>query len=223
MLLTITRNPIRITLDTSSFNTITAGTNGAKTTTSTNLAFLLKVLNVAKYFYSTRIKVYPLTTIVAPSVCVDYNTPSNDRNFGVSASDLHIYARYITDKATAYGATGKSCKYFGDTSSPPDSTLQLGRPTMGRIIFNTYSTVDSSSSLTNMLFQSVTSTTLHEMMHILGFDSTLYARWLVSDETNARYSNTYTSTFRPASNFTSASIRANSYFLTTPNVKAWTQ
>ena len=181
MLLTITRNPIRITLDTSSFNTIIAGVNGAKTTTTTNLAFLLKVLNVAKYFYSTRIKVYPLTTIVAPSMCVDYSTPSNDRNFGVSASDLHIYARYITDKNTAYGATGKSCKYFGDSSSSSDSTLQRGRPTMGRIIFNTFSTVDSSSSLTNMLFQSVTSTCLHEMMHILGFDSTLYARWLISD------------------------------------------
>lgn len=181
MLLTITRNPIRITLDTSSFNTIIAGANGAKTTTTTNLAFLLKVLNVAKYFYSTRIKVYPLTTIVAPSECANYSTPSNDRNYGVSASDLHIYASYLTDKNAAYGATGKSCKYFGEGSSPPDSTLQLGRPTMGRITFNTYSTVDLSSSLTNMLFQSVTSTCLHEMMHILGFDSTLYARWLVSD------------------------------------------
>lgn len=154
---------------------------------------------------------------------MDYDTPTNDRDFGVSASDLHIYVKYITDKATGYGATGKSCKYFGDGSSPPDSTLQLGRPTMGRIIFNTYSTVDSSTSLTNMLFQSVTSTCLHEMMHILGFDSTLYARWLVSDETNARYSNTYLSTFEAAANYTSSSIRANSYFLTTPNVKAWTQ
>ena len=99
MLLTITRNPIRITYDASNFNTLSAGANGASTTTTTNLAFVLKTFQVAISFYTTRLQVYPLTTISAPSVCVDYDTPPNDQQYGISASDLHIYATYITDKA----------------------------------------------------------------------------------------------------------------------------
>lgn len=182
MLLTITRNPMRITLDYSHFNTLKAGVNGAATTTTTNLAFVLKSLNVALAFYMSRLQVYPLTTISAPSTCFDYDTPPNDQQYGISASDLHIYATYITDANTAYGATGKSCKYYGDgTATLPDATLQVGRPTMGRIIFNTYNLVDTQSSLTNRLFQSVTSTACHEVLHILGMDSTLYNTWLDSD------------------------------------------
>jgi hypothetical protein len=98
MLLTITRNAMRITLDYSTFNTITAGQNGAATTTSTKLAFILNTMKVATAFYMNRLQVYPLTTINAPSICVDYNTPPNDQTQGVSASDLHIYVTYITDK-----------------------------------------------------------------------------------------------------------------------------
>ena len=60
----------------------------------------------------------------------------------------------------------------------PDSTMQAGRPTIGRIIFNTYRLVDLEPSLTNRLFQSVTATTIHEVTHILGFDSTLYNNYL---------------------------------------------
>jgi predicted Zn-dependent protease with MMP-like domain len=60
----------------------------------------------------------------------------------------------------------------------PDLTMQAGRPTVGRIIFNTYRLVDVEPSLSNRLFQSVTATTIHEVTHILGFDSTLYNRFL---------------------------------------------
>ena len=55
---------------------------------------------------------------------------------------ISIYILYTTDTLLTYGATGKSCKYFGDSASLPDTTLQIGRPTMGRIIFNTYNLVD---------------------------------------------------------------------------------
>jgi hypothetical protein len=48
-LLTITRNAIRITLDSSPFNTVTAGPSGS--TTSTNLAFILRAMQVAKSFF----------------------------------------------------------------------------------------------------------------------------------------------------------------------------
>jgi hypothetical protein len=222
--LTITRNSIRITMDSSNFNTITPGVNGASTTTATNLAFILKTMQVATYFYMNRLKVYPLTTISAPIICVDYNTPPNDQMYGISASDLHIYVTYISDANQTYGATGKSCKYYGDGTTPlPDSTLQIGRPTMGRIIFNTHSLVDTSSSLTNRLFQSITATALHETLHILGMDSTLYGTWLDSDPTSPTYTRNYTTTAISATGYISASRPSNTMFLVTPNVKAWTQ
>ncbi len=75
------------------------GLNGAATTTSDNLAFILKAMQVAAFFYMNRLQVYPLTTINAPLVCKDYDTPPNDQMYGVTASDLHLYVTYITDKA----------------------------------------------------------------------------------------------------------------------------
>ena len=96
-LLTITRNAIRITTDSSTFSTITTGLNGAPTTTTTNLALLLRSLTVAISFFTARIKVYPMTLIKSPSTCVDYSTPLNDQTFGISASDLHLYVVYTTD------------------------------------------------------------------------------------------------------------------------------
>ena len=119
-------------------------------------------MEVSVAFYMNRLKVYPLTIIKAPILCSDYYTTYNDQYYGIGASDLHIYVLYSTDKNLAYGATGKSCKYFGDgLGSTPDNTLQLGRPTVGRIIFNTYSLIDTAPSLSNRLFQSITATALH--------------------------------------------------------------
>lgn len=138
-------------------------------------------MQVAVNFYMTRLKVYPMSSLQAPSLCVDYNTPSNDQSLGISGSDLHIYVTYTTDMNASYGANGKSCKYLGNNASLPDSTLQIGRPTMGRIKYNTYNLIDTQSTLTNRLFQSITSTAIHEITHILGFDSSIYSGWLVSD------------------------------------------
>jgi hypothetical protein len=144
--------------------------------------------------------------------------------YGVSASDLHIYVTYTTDSSQSYGATGKSCKYFGDNSTfPPDSTLQLGRPTMGRIIFNTNKLVDIEVALTNRLFQSVTSTACHETLHILGMDSTIYSGWLDSDPTSPTYTNVYAATTASAASYISIFRPNISMFLITPNVKAWAQ
>lgn len=140
-----------------------------------------------------RLKVYPLNSLKAPGACGGYTPSINDQTFGIGASDLHIYVYYITDKDTSYGATGASCQYFGNLGSLPDSTLQTGRPVVGRIIFNTYNLVDTLTSLTNLVFQSVTATALHETLHILGFDSTRYATWLVSDENSPEFGNVHTS------------------------------
>ena len=218
-LLTITRNPIRITLDSSNFSTITTAKNGAFDTTSTNLAFILKAMTVAVNFYMLRIKTYPLSSLLAPGACIDYLPSTNDQSFGISASDLHIYVLYATDSLLAYGATGGACKWV--TGSLPDSTLQVGRPVMGRIIFNTYNLIDQETALTNMLFQSITSTALHEIMHILGFTSTRYSTWLVSDETHSDFGNVYSAT----TSLGGAEIHTNrpntTTYLITPHVTAW--
>jgi Leishmanolysin len=116
----------------------------------------------------------------------------------------------------SYGATGKSCNYFPGTASvaSPDNTLTVGRPTVGRIKFNTYNLVDR-STLTNLLFQSVTATALHETMHILGFDSTLYSTFL---DPTLGY------TYSTPQIFNSSAVNAQrprTSLLTTPYVTAW--
>ena len=122
--------------------------------------------------------------------------------------------QYLTDKAKTYGATGKSCKYLAGTT--PDLTLQTGRPTVGRIIFNTHQLVDQQTQLTNRLFQSITSTALHETMHILGFDSTLYLTYL-DPATGSAYLTP------PLANASLNGNRPTSTEMTTPFVLAWAQ
>jgi len=89
---------------------------------------------------------------------------------------------------------------------------------MGRIIFNTANLIDKQTSLTNVLFQSITSTALHETMHILGFDSSLYTKWLISDESSPNFGKFYTN---PRVSSTVNGNRSTTYFLTTPAVTAW--
>ena len=132
---------------------------------------------ITEYFFEKRLKVSTISRVFAPSYCVDFSPANNDVSNGISSSDLHIYVRYITDSSESYGATGKSCKYVTSLTLP-DATLQQGRPTIGRIVFNTYNLVDQETSLTNRLFASVTATALHETIHILGFDSSMYSSFL---------------------------------------------
>ncbi len=169
---------------------------------------------VAQTFYQSRLKVGSTASISSPDSCAEY-VPANAT---YANADLVIYVRYTTDKNQGYGATGKSCKYFPGTVSAaaPDMTLQIGRPTVGRIIFNTYTLVDQITLLTNRLFQSITSTAIHEVMHILGFDSTLYSSYL-DPSTGAPYSST------PSAVGTVNAHRNTTKFMTTPFVKAWAQ
>lgn len=207
------RIPMRIYLDTTEFNDpLKSPLNGAASTSTVNLNFVLKTMQVAKTFYESRLQVGAMASITAPAYCVDF-APTTTTAF--SDVDLVIFVQYITDKGQTYGATGKSCKYFPGTptSGSPDLTLQMGRPTVGRIIFNTYNLVDNQTILTNRLFQSVTSTALHETLHIIGFDSTLYSTFL-DPTTGAPYASTTISG-------TVNSNRPATTFLTTPYVLSW--
>jgi hypothetical protein len=218
---TLVRNSIRITLDTNDFNTIKTTLHGESQTTSANLAFIKKAMLVVQNFYQTRLKVSTISRVFAPSTCADFNPSSNDVSNGISNSDLHIYVRYITDRTLPYGATGVSCKYI-TSRILPDATFQQGRPTVGRIVFDTYNIIDGQTSLTNRLFSSICATALHETMHILGFDSTLYSTYL--DSTNVtnignRYQGAIVTSFNLHSNRTGG----NNSILTTPYVTSWAQ
>ena len=222
LLLSPPRSKFRIYLDSTLFNDpIPAGQNGAATTTTANLNFILKSMQVTQEFYQNRLQVYQTASITAPATCVDFSPGA----LTVATADIIIFVRYNTDASLSYGATGKSCQYFPGTATvgSPDATLQVGRPTVGRIIFNTYQLVDQESSLTNRLFQSLTSTALHETMHILGFDSTLFSTYL-DPATGAPYidpgtSNVYTS--GPKVTGTVNANRPATSLLVTPYVLAW--
>lgn len=128
---------------------------------------------VVQSFYQSRIKVTPIARVYPPLMCHDIAVSSNDNTYGIASSDLHIYLRYLTDNTITYGATGISCSSITSIANYPDNTFQKNRPIVGRIIFNTYSIVDG-QTLTNRLFASITATALHETIHILGFDSSMY-------------------------------------------------
>ena len=208
---------MRISLNTlplSGSSPITAGVNGASNTTQTNLNFILQALLVAQNYYQTRLQAAQLASVTIPPYCVDF-APSNNGSV-ISYTELYIFALYLTDPNQAYGATGKSCLYV--TGTGVDNTLQVGRPIVGRIIFNTYNLVDTAASLTNMLFQSVTATTIHEMTHVLGFDATLYNTYL-----DVLTGLPYNYTVRLDNSSLINSNRPPTSLIVTPNVKAWAQ
>ena len=150
-------------------------------------------------------------TVYPPDPCFDYTPSDTDQTNGFAATDLLIYVLYIADSGISYGATGVSCKWVTGQSDP-DTTLQQGRPTVGRIKFNTYNLVDQESSLTNRLFAEVTATAIHETLHILGFDQSLYSTYLNPDD-GFVYSSTTTQTTLHASR-----TGGSNYLLTTPFV-----
>ncbi len=162
-----------------------------------------------------------MARIYAPLTCYDFNPPTNDVQNGIASSDLHIYVQYVTDGSITYGATGVSCRVFTGTTVP-DSTFQAGRPTIGRIKFNTHNLLENQgisndqALLTNRRFAAITATALHEMMHILGFNSNLYATYI---DPRTADGSTYT-TYVSASAKLHAS-RPNSILLTTPAVTEW--
>ena len=129
--------------------------------------------------------------------------------------------QYISDKVISYGATGIHCSEFTGTTAP-DSTFQAGRPTIGRIKFNTYTLLENAgisndeALLTNRRFASITATAIHETMHILGFNSNLYSKYLDPRTSNGAVYTSYKSnaiSLHPS--------RPATIMLTTPSVTAW--
>lgn len=145
--------------------------------------------------------------------CPNITYPQDDIDNGIANSDLHIYALYTTNSAIGYGATGVSC-IWNAVSAAVDPTLSAGRPTVGRIIYNTFNVIDSKAK-TNRLFASVTATSLHELMHILGFDQSLYTTYL-DFNTGRPYSQVV-----ELINLNPRRTGGSNYIMKTPAVTAW--
>ena len=140
--------------------------------------------------------------------------------YGIADSDLHIYLLYKTDKLITYRATGKSCKYR--TGTLPDNVeFNVGRPSCGILRFNTYTTVDG-LALTNMLFSSTTATTIHEFMHVLGFDASLYSTYLDPSTGNV-YAGGVVSNITSSVHSSRTAVSGDSFVIHTPNVLQWTR
>ena len=100
-------------------STITQGLNGAPNTTTSNLNFIERAMQVTVKYFKMRLKVFHIPRVTAPNaLCVDYMPVANDITYGIADSDLHVYVLYITDMNEQYRATGKSCHYR--TGSLPD-------------------------------------------------------------------------------------------------------
>ena len=151
--LTSYRKPLRITIDTSLLS-IAANSND----TASVFTFIKNSLSVAKQFLKNRISVYPENSIVIPNVCVDLNIIEKNLMSSAPSTDLLIYATSITNETLTYTVTGKSCVYSTNGIPPPgpDYYLQYGRPTVGRMKFNTFPKLKG-FQLTNRLFATLTS------------------------------------------------------------------
>ena len=120
---------------------------------------------------------------------------------------------YITDSSEAEQATGRYCGKAQGAGALPDSTLAFGRPTAGRIYWNTAVGLDG-ATLTNRLFADTTATALHEVFHIMGFDSSRYSTYI-----DANIQNAYASAVLQTATWFHSS-RAATKWITTPNVVA---
>ncbi len=155
-------------------------------------------------------------TVTIPATCYDYTVPATDVSNGVGPTDLHIYAIYVTNSSAGFGATGVSCAWSASSNGAVDPTLKSGKPTVGRIIFNTYRIVDTRTPLTNRLFSAITATSLHETMHILGFDQSLYSNYL-DYNTGLPYSYPILQSVT----LHASRVGGPNYLLKTPAVTAW--
>lgn len=206
---TVTRAALRMTLDTTSLNTVVSPT------TATSLEFISRAMLVVKQFVYVRLKVYnEIANIKAPATCVDHTTPTVDTTNGIANSDLHIYVLYVTNSTWIAPATGKYCATAAGAGNLPDATLARGRPIFGRIKFNTAYNLDG-YTLTNRLFADLTASALHETIHILGFDSSLYTSYL-DYSTQTVYASAVQQT---ATGLHTG--RTATKMITTPNVLAW--
>lgn len=90
-------------------------------------------------------------------------------------SDLHIYIMWANDSGQGFLASAGACMQKDFT----------GRPIFGRVKYN-FGQMTSVDVNSNMDFENMLETTLHELVHVLGFSNFLYYTWV--DENGSFYS-----------------------------------
>ncbi|KAL4486499.1 hypothetical protein ABPG72_018453 [Tetrahymena utriculariae] len=163
--------PIRITLD---FNELNNSLNGDGMTLSKK-EYIKKIMYAAQVYLAKFIKVYqrqgPLKYIWNDDYCYDIKIPQYIERIGVENSDLHIFVTYSNLPKSQSLANAIWCQL-----DP--------QPNIGRVLFN-IGTMDIDESSTQS-FQDNFQTSLHEILHILGFSGNSIQYWIDPD-TNQPY------------------------------------
>ncbi|EAR86011.2 leishmanolysin family protein (macronuclear) [Tetrahymena thermophila SB210] len=163
--------PIRITLD---FYELENPLNGDGMTPSKK-EYLKKIMYAAQIYLTKLIKVYPrqgpLKYIWDNENCYDIKIPQYIKKIGVENSDLHIFVTYSNLPKSQTLANAIWCQL-----DP--------QPNVGRVLFN-IGAMDIDESSTQS-FQDNFSTSLHEILHILGFTGKSVQYWIDPD-TNKPY------------------------------------
>ncbi|KAL4466190.1 hypothetical protein ABPG72_011068 [Tetrahymena utriculariae] len=161
---------IRITVD---YSDLDNAANGVGMTPSVK-AYLIKITETVRLFFTNSLKVTPRTTPVTKSwagQCIDMNVPASLVSPGVSNSDLHILVTYNNDSSQSYLANAGWCQLDPN-------------PTVGRIKYNLGTMTNINTTPEN--FESDFWIALHETTHVLGFSSSAMQYWIDPD-TNTYY------------------------------------
>ncbi|KAL4438373.1 hypothetical protein ABPG74_009412 [Tetrahymena malaccensis] len=163
--------PIRITLD---FNELNNPLNGDGMTLRKK-EYLMKLMYAAQVYLSKFIKVHRRQELLKyfwdNDNCYDIKIPSYVKKIGVENSDLHIFVTYSNLPKSHSIANAVWCQL-----DP--------QPNFGRVLFN-IANIDFDESSTQS-FQDNFSTSLHEILHILGFSGKSIQYWIDPD-TNQPY------------------------------------
>ncbi|KAL4438372.1 hypothetical protein ABPG74_009411 [Tetrahymena malaccensis] len=163
--------PIRITLD---FQELDNPMNGGGMTPNVK-EYLKKIMYAAQIYLAKLIKVYPRQQPIKISMnqekCHDITLPENIKTTGIYDSDIHIYVTFLNNANYTALANAIWCQLDPN-------------PTVGRVQFNIGKMNLNESS--TQAFQDNFSTSLHEILHILGFSGNSVKYWIDPD-TNRPY------------------------------------
>ncbi|EGR34496.1 leishmanolysin family protein, putative, partial [Ichthyophthirius multifiliis] len=169
--------PIRITTDYTMLNQFDKGI------TEQQKNYLINLMETSILYFQRLLKVYQLSEInIFPKIfkgtCIDHIVSNNDQTKGIPKSDLHIYVRY-SKQFTQTVANAGFCAY---------SNIGYTRPTFGRINFNL---LNINKSIANKnSFQEDLQTTIHEILHVLGFSGGGMYFW-IDPNTGQYYGNEF--------------------------------
>ncbi|EAR86017.1 leishmanolysin family protein (macronuclear) [Tetrahymena thermophila SB210] len=157
--------PIRITLDFKELDNVKNGEG----LTANKKEYIKKIMYAAQIYLSKLIKVnprqQPIKFLKYTDICYDVKVSQEIRTDGIYDSDLHIFVTYTNQEGTTL-ADAISC--------------QLDPyPNVGRVKFNIGTMIINEDDTQS--FQDNFTTSLHEIIHILGFSGSNIQYWIDPD------------------------------------------